>query len=257
MTVSALVLAGSRGLSDPLVQAAGVETKAHIQINGRSMLGRVFDALGASGVDGEIALSGTDPDHERARAESWPRTLRAPAAGSPAQSVLAAFETTLQPPVLITTCDHPLLTPDMIDLFVAQSLRSGADFTAGLAERGTIEAAYPDVARTYLKIGGRELSGCNLFFVGSLEGLEAVRFWQGAERDRKRPWRIAWRFGPLAALRILAGGVSMEAVFELASRRVGARVAPVILPFAEAAIDVDKPSDLELVTQIIARRETA
>ncbi len=143
----------------------------------------------------------------------------------------------------------------MIDTFVEASLESGADFTVGLAGRETIAAAYPQTRRTYLKLGERQVSGCNLFFLANDRGLEAVRFWQGAEQDRKRPWRIAWRFGPLAAMRILSGTLSFDGVFGLASDRVGARVAPVLLPFAEAAIDVDKPSDLELVTGILARRE--
>ena len=39
-----------------------------------------------------------------------------------------------------------------------------------------------------------------------------------------------------------------------ASAVIGARVAAVRLPFAEAAIDVDKPADLELVEAILGRR---
>ena len=40
-----------------------------------------------------------------------------------------------------------------------------------------------------------------------------------------------------------------------AGQRMGLRAVPIILPIAEAAIDVDKPSDLELVTGILTRRE--
>ena len=46
----------------------------------------------------------------------------------------------------------------------------------------------------------------------------------------------------------------MAAVFALLSRRLGATVAPVILPFAEAAIDVDSAGDLALVRGILAAR---
>jgi CTP:molybdopterin cytidylyltransferase MocA len=41
------------------------------------------------------------------------------------------------------------------------------------------------------------------------------------------------------------------------SRRSGARLAVVALPFAEAAIDVDKPADLALAEAALARREAA
>ena len=57
--------------------------------------------------------------------------------------------------------------------------------------------------RTYLRLGGAELSGCNLFYLADARALRVLRFWQAAEQDRKRPWRIAWRLGPLTALRII------------------------------------------------------
>ena len=42
--------------------------------------------------------------------------------------------------------------------------------------------------------------------------------------------------------------------FEYAADRIGITAAPVLLPFAEAAIDVDKPSDLDLVESILQTR---
>jgi hypothetical protein len=40
----------------------------------------------------------------------------------------------------------------------------------------------------------------------------------------------------------------------LVSRRMGIRVAAVVMPTAEAAIDVDRPADLDLVESILGRR---
>jgi hypothetical protein len=39
------------------------------------------------------------------------------------------------------------------------------------------------------------------------------------------------------------------------SRALGAEIRAVPLPFAEAAIDVDRPTDLELVTRILGDRD--
>ena len=44
MTFNALILAGSRGGSDPLADYAGVADKAMIEIGGRTMLARVAAA---------------------------------------------------------------------------------------------------------------------------------------------------------------------------------------------------------------------
>jgi hypothetical protein len=52
--------------------------------------------------------------------------------------------------------------------------------------------------------------------------------------------------------------LGLEAALERASRVIGCRVRSVPLPFAEAAIDVDRPSDLDLASEILAARgETA
>lgn len=251
----ALVLAGTRAGGDALCLSEGVDSKAVIDIAGQPMLSRVLRALAASRaglVPWVLGLEGVGLRQAADGMDCQPVTAQG---RGPASSLLAALNGQVSVPLLVTTCDHALLTPEMIDMFVEKSLQSGADLTVGLADRATIEAAYPETRRTYLRLGGDELSGCNLFYLATPQALAVIRFWQAVEQDRKKPWRIAWRFGPLTALRILLsrrGGAA--AVFALLSRRLGARVAPVILPFAEAAIDVDKPGDLALVREIYAGR---
>lgn len=252
--VQALVLAGARAGGDPLCRAEGVESKAVIDIAGQPMLSRVLRALAqshaTSGTPWVIGLEGA----ELARAADGMACQTVAGVGrGPAASLLKAFNGPVTTPLLVTTCDHALLTPEMIDTFVEKSIASGADLTVGLANRATIEAAYPQTRRTYLRLGGDDVSGCNLFYLATPKALGVIRFWQRAEQDRKKPWRIAWRFGPLTALRIFMARSGVEAVFALLSRRLGVRVAPVILPFAEAAIDVDKPADLILVREILKK----
>ena len=45
--------------------------------------------------------------------------------------------------------------------------------------------------------------------------------------------------------------MSLSRAFELASAKLGAKAVPVPLPFAVAAVDVDKPEDKELVEQLL------
>jgi molybdopterin-guanine dinucleotide biosynthesis protein A len=253
--ISALVLAGARAGGDALARAEGVASKAVIEIAGRPMLARVLAALADAGVRTPVAVLGLDEAVLVAAAGDTPcRRVDSPIGAGPAASLLAALSGPVALPVLVTTCDHALLTPAMVAAFLDGARASGADLCVGFAERATIEAAYPMTRRTYLRLGGAELSGCNLFYLADARALRVLRFWQAAEQDRKRPWRIAWRLGPLTALRIILGRPGVDAVFALLSRRLGARVAPVILPFAEAAIDVDSVGDLALVRGILAAR---
>ena len=65
--------------------------------------------------------------------------------------------------MLVTTADHALLTPEMIDYFCEQAERNGADFSAGLARAEVILKAYPQSVRTFFRFGKDRVSGCNLF----------------------------------------------------------------------------------------------
>lgn len=252
--IGALVLAGARASGDPLCRSEGVSSKAEIDVAGRPMLARVLGALAAGGLRMPVWLVGLGGPQAQAASGGVPVTPLPSGGAGPASALVAALEGGVPLPLLVTTCDHALLTPAMVEEFLTRSVASGADVTVGLAERDVIEAAYPQTRRTYLRLGRAALSGCNLFYLATPAALTVLRFWVAAEEDRKRPWRIALRFGVGTALRLVLLRPDPEAAFALLSRRLGARVRPVILPFPEAAIDVDKASDLALVRDILSRR---
>ena len=59
----------------------------------------------------------------------------------------------------------------------------------------------------------------------------------------------------MSLLLFALGRLDLDAAFDRVSRAAKARVRPVRLPFPEAAIDVDRPADLALVSRILSRRE--
>lgn len=246
--ISALVLAGRRSEADPLLTGPDAPpSKAFLKVAGRPMLDRVLSALAHTGRFGEVAVSGLP-------AEALPAGVAAaPAGGSPAAAILASADRPT--PLFVTTCDHALLTPEIVRGFLDRAGREEADICVGFATRRTIEASYPGMRRTYLEMGGEAYSSCNLFLIRTAQGFEAIRFWLSMERDRKRPFALARRIGPGLLLRFLFRRfTSLEGVFAYGSRRIGVRLKPVVLPFADAAIDVDKPSDLAVVEAILAAR---
>lgn len=253
--VEAFVLAGARASGDALAEAHNVPSKAHIQVAGRSMISRVLETLADSASKPRITIIGLENADALEAEEGWPESQRSPGADGPAASVHGAIERSDGNfPILVTTCDHALLTPEIVDQFLRDSLASSADLTVALARRSEIEAAYPDVHRTYLKFGDAHYSSCNLFYLLTPKAKEVVSFWRAAEEDRKRPWRIAWRFGLVRALRLLIGRPPLAGVFEIVSGRIGVDIKPIVLPFADAAVDVDTPDDLTLVERVIAER---
>ena len=94
-----------------------------------------------------------------------------------------------------------------------------------------------------------------MFYIGSSNGLKAIEFWQSVQHLRKNPVKLARKIGLGVGFKYLIGRLSLRGAFDYAANRIGITASPVLLPFAEAAIDVDKPSDLEVVNAILARRD--
>lgn len=252
MTWSALVLAGSRGGADPVAKAAGVDHKAFAPILGAPMIGYVLAALAATPEIGDIAISieaeaGALPDG------NWQRL---DAAGSPSRSVETAAGT-LPRPLLVTTADNPLLTPDMIAYFVKAADDSGADVVAGAATRPVVESAGSPARRTYLKFSDGRVSGCNLFALRTPQADGAVRFWQRLEALRKSPLKMAAALGPGTLLRYGMGHLTREKAARALAKKAGCSAAIVLLPFPDAAHDVDKAEDLAFVAARLAARKKA
>lgn len=246
MDVSVLILAGQReGVIDPLCAAAGVERKAIIPINGKPMIDYVLDALSAAKLKSPFYVSGFSAEYDK-------RLTQSPTAPGPAGSAYAALTDGISFPCLVTTCDHPLLTRDMLDIFVSGAQTSGADFCVGFAEKSIIQPAYPDVKRTYWNFSDRPVSGCNLFYVANEKGLAVIEFWKQAQHLRKQPIKLARTVAWGLLFKYLLGRLTLAEAFGYVSERLNITAAPILIPIAEAAIDVDKPSDKALVERILS-----
>lgn len=246
MIPSAVVLAGSRGGVDPVAHYAGVAEKALIEIGGQPMLARVVGALREAGV----TRIGVAANAQAVVAEAERLETRAlPAAAGPSASTGLAFET-LGAPLLVTTGDHALLQPAWVSDFVSR-VPQGADIAVLLARRENVEIAAPGSRRTYLRFSDGDWSGCNLFLLATPRAAAAIELWQMVERDRKRPWRIVGRLGPGLLLRYLLGRLSLADAIAALGRRAGVTAVVVECTDGLAAVDVDKPSDLDFVRSLM------
>jgi GTP:adenosylcobinamide-phosphate guanylyltransferase len=240
-----------------MAKAYGVTHKCLIEIDSEPMLERVTKTLLSSPDIKSVSVSIEEKEllaNALGRAVRDVQFLRS--GESAARSALAAIPENSEFPWLITTGDHPLLTVEMVHFFLAEAARSHADLCVGLATAETIVARFPEARRTYLAFGPDRVSGCNLFALTSPRARRALAFWHDLEKVRKRPWRLVGAFGPMALLRFLTGRLTLSAAFALASRRLGLIAQPIMMPFAEAAVDVDKPEDKELAEKILSERRT-
>jgi 2-phospho-L-lactate guanylyltransferase (CobY/MobA/RfbA family) len=175
--------------------------------------------------------------------------------GSPARSVVDALAHAPAPRVLVTTADHALLTGARVDRFLDAADATGADVGVGLVERSAFDGRPERDERTWIRLRGGAYTGANLFAFRSAGAQRAAGFFARAESQRKKPWKLLAALAPGLGAAYLTGRLDLERAFAEVSRRAGARLAPVRLDDAEAAIDVDKPSDLATAEAILGRRE--
>ncbi len=251
--IDALILAGSRGPNDPVAALGGVPHKALLPIAGRPMLSYVLEAVRGVPEVARIFVCIDDVTGVSAAAGSVAFTQIPPAA-SPAASMAAALRAIDgNRPLLVTTADHPLLTTTMLRHFLDHASKD-ADLSVGLAEATTVTAAFPEGKRTFYRLGGNGYSGCNLFLARRPGAGRVAEYWRRMETHRKKPLRLVREVGLGVLIRYALGLLSLDAAFAYVSRLTGAKIKPVLMPFAEAATDVDKPADFVLVEGLLKRR---
>lgn len=244
-----LILAGRRDGDAAVAAVGGVSHKALMPVAGMAMLERVIGALRAALPVTPVMVAIDETDDVAALLGRYGVQRLEPGA-SPAATVSRALQC-CPVPMLVVTADHALLSAPMVEHFLA-AVPWGCDGAVALARRETVEAKYQS-KRTYWRFADGEVSGCNMFYLGSAAA-KAVAFWRQLETDRKKPWRVVRHLGFGMLLRFLTGRLSLSAALTRLSVVTGAQLAAVDMPFAEAPIDVDKPEDLMLAEAILIAR---
>ena len=256
---TAIVLAADREIVNPVAEAAGVRCKSLAPINGTPMLFRVLEALTSSEKVENILLCGppkTIIDREPELNEyigsgrvTWIKNQATPS--------LSAHEAMKSLPqddaILLTTSDHALLTPEIVDYFCNKTEQSGCDVVAALARYKTVIEAYPQTSRTAYRFKDGAYCSCNLFAFLTPQARAVPSFWRRVEQQRKNPLRVISILGWISVLRYLLRSLTLTEAMERISHRLGCRAGIAVMPYPEAAIDVDTAADLRLVQNIAAK----
>lgn len=254
---TAIVMAGSRRGLDPMAAAAGVSHKCLVEAAGQTLLERVLETLAASPWVRHTVLCVEEAFAAPAFVHDYIERgmlTRLHAAGSPAASATRACELFGNDmPLLVVTADHPLLDGAMLDYFCSRAPAAG-DVAVAVAQASVVLGRFPDSTRTLLRFADGPFCGCNLFALNTAAAATVTRFWMTIEAQRKKPWRIVRLLGIWPLANYVAGRLPLTRALDVISAKLGVRAAAVSLPFAEAAVDVDKPEDLALVRSILERR---
>jgi len=257
---AAVVLAADRTTSDPITQHTGAACKVFAKVGGEPMIMRVLDALVASDLVDRIILCGPpesrldDCPPLKQRIESGEITWL-PNRDSPSRSAEHGINHLPDDvPVLLTTADHALLSPQIVQYFLTESLKADTDATVGVVTDAQMMAAFPSIKRTVFRLQDGGYCGCNLFTFKT-QGRKLVNFWRQVEDMRKKPWRLVAKLAnPSLVLSFLFRRLSLKMALDALAEKSGVPVEAIVLPDARAGIDVDKVEDLLLAESVVNQK---
>jgi GTP:adenosylcobinamide-phosphate guanylyltransferase len=251
MTYTAILLAGSRPGGDEFARQFGTDMKPLIAIAGEPMVRRPVRALLASKRIGRVMVLSQTQERIAAVIPSDVRLSFRQSRETIAETMLDLCDDPATTwPLLVTTADHALLTPRIVDEFCANA--GGADVTIGVVRKSSLLRRLPDTQRTWLKFRRGAYTGANLFVLRSPAVRPAIELWRSVEQDRKKAWRLVALLGPAVLLGVLLRLLSIDEVLNRLGRRFGVKVKAVRLSNPLAGVDVDKPADHTLVEAILA-----
>ena len=251
MKYTAVVLAGSRPGRDAFAAQFGTDIKALVAIRGEPMVRRPVRALLASESIGQVIVLSQAPERIAAVLSSNPRLSLRESSGTIAQTLLGLIDDpAIAWPLLVTTADHALLEPAMIEQFTRGA--SKADIAVGVVEQRILLQRFQDAQRTWLKFRGDAFTGANLFALRSPKVAPGIRLWRSVEQDRKKGWRVIAMAGPLTLAGAVLRLLTIDGVIRRLGRKLGLNAKVVRLTNPLAGIDVDKPADHTLVEAILA-----
>lgn len=255
-----LVLAGRRSATlDPLAEKFGVTHKCLVPVRGEAMIARVLKIVDEAFPAAPLFISIEDfamiaeqPTVARLTAG---RLKPVDAQEHIVDSIVAASQATGFP-LVVTTADNVLMTPDALRRLVAEGAGGTADALVAMARKEDIRATHPDGQSRFYEFRDGGFSNCNMFWLGSPRAIRAAEAFRHGGQFAKRPARIVKAFGLLNLLRFRLGWYRLGQMFGFVSRRFGVSIRPLVFEGeGRLAIDVDNERTHRVAEEVLARIE--
>lgn len=256
-----LILAGKRdGKLDPLAEKAGVSHKAIVPIRGKPLIQWVLEAAEAAWPDAPILVSIHDPAVV-AHLPIMQRLIEAgrlrfpPAQHGIVESLEAATAEGDPFPLLITTGDNVLVTPEALRRIHDEAMAAGAGAALSIAMREQILAAHPEGQRRFYEFKDKAISNCNAYWLRDRSALNAAESFRGGGQFIKTPGAILKAFGLWNLIGFRRKWWTLDKAMRNLSRRFGVKIAPVVVTDGALAVDVDNERTYKIAETLLESRK--
>jgi molybdopterin-guanine dinucleotide biosynthesis protein A len=247
--IDAVVLAG--GPLDAVARLApGAPNKCFVEIGGQTMISRVLSALRAAPSMGRIVVVAP------AAVRGHPGVVLADELRADGRRITDSLRSGLEGfapdrDVLIVASDLPVLNGRATEDFILGVRARNADVVYGCVEKRVHMARFPQVPHTWARLRDGTFCGGGLASIKPRAFGLLERFLERLGAARKRPLRLASLFGSDFLVRFAFGRLSVRQAEARATRILGVPVRALVSPFAETAVNVDRPGDVAIAEALV------
>ena len=245
-----IITAGGLDKPDsPMYAYTQGKSKALLDMNGRTMLERVVDALQESRSIGRIVVVGIGSD----LGMSFQRPVEhVPDQGSMVQNAIAGIRqicksSTCPKPVLLCSADIPTITGQIVDEYIDACRPFDKGMYYNFVTKEVMEKRFPHSNRTFVRLKEVEIAGGDMSIIQSdlTEANEAL--WNSLTNARKHAWKLAKTVGFGTLIKFLFHRLDVAEIEQIAGRLLNHSAKIILSPHAEIAMDADKPNQIDML----------
>ncbi len=250
--MDAILMAGGIPKPDqPLYQFTQGISKAMLEIAGKPMIQWVLDALSeAENVDSVTIIGLPEGSSVTCKKPIYHVTNQGGMLDNIVAGIYKVLENNPQAEYVLTvSSDIPGINGEMVDWLIATAMETQHDIYYGIVKREVMETRYPGSNRTFTKLADMHVCGADIHIAHKtmVTDPEHLAMWEELIGKRKSPLKQAASIGILTLLLLLTGYLSLEGAVARVTKRLKITGRPIIWKYAEPAMDVDKPHQLELL----------
>lgn len=242
---------------DPLYKYSSGNSKALIDVAGKPMIQWILDALGNSKkVDNVIVIGLTAKNGLTCKKPLHYISNQGRMLANIVVGVNKSIEMNKKSEyVLIVSSDIPALKGEMVDWLVNTCMETRDDIYYGVCPQEVMEIRYPTSHRTYTKLKDMQVCGADMNIIHVNQVTQHLETWEALIGNRKSPLASAAVIGWDTLFQLFTRQLTLQAMVERASERIGIRGRAILWPHAEPCMDVDKPHQLELMREDLAQQK--
>ena len=242
---------------EPLYTYSHGDSKAMIDVAGKPMIQWVLNALGdAKRVDNVIVIGLSPKSGVTCKKPLYFISNQ----GRMLANVVAGVNKSLElnkdtDYVLLVSSDIPSLKPEMVDWLVETCMQTKDDIYYGICRKEVMEKRFPDSKRTFTHLKDMDVCGADINMAHVRMATEHLDMWEQLIGNRKSPLRQAKIIGFGTLFALFTRRLTLDDAIRRVCERIGIKGRAIDWPYAEPCMDVDKPHQLELLREDLAKQQ--